>query len=67
LTIEARLHVFEGVISDTVAVCLGYGHTALDEFSRDKGANVMELLSASAEPGTGLTVWSQAGVDVTKA
>ena len=52
---------------DTVAVCLGYGHTALDEFSQNKGANVMELLSSSPEPETGLTVWSQAGVVVAKA
>ena len=65
--ISARLRVFEGVMNGTVAVCLGYGHTALDEFSQNKGANVMELLSASPEPETGLTVWSQAGVVVTKA
>ena len=65
--IAARLRVFEGVMNDTVAVCLGYGHTALDEFSRNKGANVMELLSATPEPETGLTVWSQASVDVSKA
>ena len=65
--IPAKLRVFEGVMNGTVAVCLGYGHTALDEFSQNKGANVMELLSASPEPETGLTVWSQAGVVVTKA
>ena len=65
--IPARLHLFEGVMPDTVAVCLGYGHTALDEFSQNKGANVMELLSSSPEPETGLTVWSQAGVVVAKA
>ncbi len=65
--IAARLHLFEGVMDDTVAVCLGYGHTALDEFSQNKGANVMDLLSASPEPETGLTVWSQAGAVVTKA
>ncbi|MDR2488564.1 MAG: molybdopterin-dependent oxidoreductase [Desulfovibrio sp.] len=65
--LPARLRVFEGVMSDTVAVCLGYGHTALDAFSQNKGANVMELLSAVPEPATGLTVWSQAGVAVAKA
>ncbi len=65
--IPARLRVYEGVMNDSVAVCLGFGHTALDEFSRNKGANVMDLLSAAPEPETGLTVWSQAGVDVSKA
>jgi len=65
--IPARLHVFEGVMNDTVAVMLGFGHTALDEFSRDKGANVMELLKAAPEPATGLNVWSKTGVNVYKA
>ncbi len=65
--ITARLRVFEGVTSDTVAVCLGYGHTALDEFSQNKGANVMQLLTAAAEPDTGLTAWAGAAVDIAKA
>ena len=65
--ITAKLHVFEGVMNDTVAVCLGFGHTALDEFSQNKGANVMELMTATAEPETGLSVWTQSGVAVSKA
>jgi anaerobic selenocysteine-containing dehydrogenase len=65
--ITAKLHVFEGVMNDTVAVCLGFGHTALDEFSQNKGANVMELMTATAEPNTGLSVWTQTGVAVSKA
>ncbi|MDL2316512.1 molybdopterin-dependent oxidoreductase [Desulfovibrio sp. OttesenSCG-928-A18] len=65
--IRARLRVFEGVMMDTVAVCLGYGHTALDEFSQNKGANVMELMVAVPEPQTGLNVWSGTGVTVSKA
>ncbi|MDR0339162.1 MAG: molybdopterin-dependent oxidoreductase [Desulfovibrio sp.] len=64
--IPAKLRVFEGVMNDTVAVCLGFGHTALDEFSQNKGANVMELLTAAPEPETGLNAWSQAGVAVSK-
>lgn len=65
--IPAALRVFEGVMNDAVAVCLGYGHTALDEFSRNKGANVMELMTAATEPETGLTVWTRTGVSVVKA
>ena len=65
--IRAKLRVFEGVMNDTVAVCLGFGHTALDEFSQNKGANVMELMTASPEPDTGLSVWTQTGVAVSKA
>ena len=66
-TISARLHVFDGVMDGVVAVCLGYGHSALDAFSKDKGANVMELLAATVEPETGLTVWNRTGVDVSNA
>ena len=66
-TIPARLRVFNGVMNGVVAACIGYGHTALDAFSQNKGANVMELLSASVEPVTGLTVWNRTAVDVSKA
>jgi anaerobic selenocysteine-containing dehydrogenase len=65
--IRARLRVFEGVMNGTVAVCLGFGHTALDEFSRNKGANVMELMTAAPESETGLSVWARTGVTVAKA
>ena len=65
--IPAGLRVFEGVMNDSVAVCLGFGHTALDAFSQNKGANVMELMIAAPEPETGLSVWSRAAVAVIKA
>jgi anaerobic selenocysteine-containing dehydrogenase len=65
--IRARLRVFEGVMRGSVAVCLGFGHTALDEFSQKKGANVMELMTAAPESATGLSVWAQTGVTVAKA
>ena len=65
--VPAALRVFEGVMNDAVAVCLGYGHTAMDEFSQNKGANVMELMTAAPEPETGLSVWARTGVTVVKA
>ncbi|MBG3878628.1 molybdopterin-dependent oxidoreductase [Desulfovibrio oxamicus] len=63
----ARVNLFEGVINDTVAVPAGHGHTAFDEFSKGKGENVMRLLAAGAEPGTGLSVWTSAGANIAKA
>lgn len=66
-TFTARVNVFEGVVNDTVAVPAGHGHTAFDEFSKGKGENVMRLLAAGAEPGTGLSVWTSAGVTIAKA
>ncbi|MDR3177020.1 MAG: molybdopterin-dependent oxidoreductase [Desulfovibrio sp.] len=65
--IVARVRVFEGIINDTAGVCRGFGHTALDEFSRDKGANVMEVVRPVPEPETGLNFWAKAGVDIKKA
>ncbi len=65
--LTALVHVYEGITPDTVGIYLGFGHTALDEFSRNKGANVMQLLTASPEPDTGLMVWNLAGVNAAKA
>ena len=65
--IRARVHIYEGMVSDAIGVYLGFGHSALDEFSQNKGANVAELFTAAQESGTGLSVWNQTGVSVTKA
>ncbi|MDR2161310.1 MAG: molybdopterin-dependent oxidoreductase [Desulfovibrio sp.] len=65
--LTARARIFEGVADNTVALCLGYGHTALDGFSRNKGGNAMELVQAKAEPGTGLAVWDRTDVNVSNA
>jgi anaerobic selenocysteine-containing dehydrogenase len=65
--VRARARVFEGIVDNALALCLGYGHTAFDGFSRGKGDNVMELLRVTAEEGTGLTVWHRADVEVSNA
>lgn len=62
-----KVNIAETVTNDTVAMLLGFGHTAFDEFSKGKGANVMQLLAPSVEPGTGLPVWTSAGVNIAKA
>ncbi|MDR1947176.1 MAG: molybdopterin-dependent oxidoreductase [Desulfovibrio sp.] len=65
--ITAKVRIFEGVMNDTAGVCLGFGHSEFDEFSKNKGHNVMELMSALPEPGTGLDLWCRTGVDIKKA
>ncbi len=65
--VPALVDIFEGVLPDAVALSAGLGHTAFDEFSRNKGSNIMTLTSITREPGTGLPVWSSAGVSVDKA
>lgn len=59
--------IFEGILPDTVSLVAGLGHTAFDEFSKGKGANVLALTSVCREPGTGLPVWGLAGVKAAKA
>ena len=56
----------EGIVPDAVALTLGFGHTALDAFSRHKGANVAELFTTAPEAGTGLTVWNRLGVSIAR-
>ncbi len=63
----ARVNIFEGVTSDTVAVPLGFGHTAFDQFSKNKGANIMHLLTVDFEPVTGRSIWTRVGVNIAKA
>ncbi|MCT4536001.1 menaquinone reductase molybdopterin-binding-like subunit QrcB [Halodesulfovibrio sp.] len=66
-SIQARVNIFEGVMPNTIAVLMGFGHTAFDKFSKGKGENVMELLTVGYEAGTGQSVWNVAGVNVSKA
>lgn len=65
--VTVRVNISEGVTNDTVAMLLGFGHTAFDEFSKGKGENVMKLLAPSVEPGTGMSVWTSTGVNIAKA
>ncbi|MDR2825635.1 MAG: molybdopterin-dependent oxidoreductase, partial [Deltaproteobacteria bacterium] len=39
-----RLRFFESIALDSVALSLGFGHTAFDAFSRNKGLNIFDLL-----------------------
>ena len=63
---KARVHVNEGVAPGTVAVLLGFGHSAWDEYTKGKGDNVYKILTVSDEAGTGLKVWAGSTVTVAK-
>lgn len=65
-SLTARVRVFEGIVPDALGVLMGLGHTALDAFSRNKGANIAELFTAAPETGTGLTLWNSSGVDIVR-
>ncbi len=65
--ITVRVAVFEGVAANAISLAAGLGHTAFDQFSKDKGANVVTLSSVSREPGTNLPVWGTADVNAARA
>lgn len=64
--LKARVHLNEGVAPGTVAVLLGFGRSAWDEFTKGKGDNVYKILTVSDEAGTGLKVWAGSTVTVAK-
>jgi anaerobic selenocysteine-containing dehydrogenase len=64
--IRARVRVFEGVVDGAIIAPLGLGHTAWDAFSRGKGANVFQIVSAQADAG-GFSRFATAPVAVRKA
>ena len=66
-SVTARIRRFEGVTNDTVALTMGFGHTAFGAFNDGKGMNATTLVTAVNEPGTGLTVWTGARVNAAKA
>ena len=63
---NALVHIFEGVMNDVVAAPLGFGHTAFDEFTRGKGSNTAQLMTAATEPGSGFPVWTATSVKIAK-
>jgi anaerobic selenocysteine-containing dehydrogenase len=60
----AKVHIFESVMTGVVSAPLGFGHTAFDGFSQDKGANYLSLLALAEEPGTGLSTWIASEVTI---
>lgn len=64
---DALVHIHEGVMDGVVAAYMGLGHTAFDQYTKGKGDNVSKLLTASFEPGTGLSSWTGTAVKLQKA
>ncbi|GAB7082232.1 menaquinone reductase molybdopterin-binding-like subunit QrcB [Megalodesulfovibrio paquesii] len=65
--IPAVVNISEMVMDGVVMAPCNFGHTAFDEFAKDKGANVAKLFAAQVEPGSGLSIWTQTGVAIEKA
>ncbi len=61
---KAKVHILESVMTGVVAAPLGFGHTAFDVFSKDKGANYLSLMALAEEPGTGMSTWIASEVKI---
>ncbi len=64
---KAVVCLSESLMTGVVAMPLGFGHTAWDEFSKNKGANVYELMEIQPESGTGMSVFGNPQVHITRA
>jgi len=67
LKAEVRISVFEGVSPDAVFIPAGLGHTAFDEFLKNKGVNACSLIQPELDPLSGESVWWNTRVKLVKA
>lgn len=64
---KAVVSLSETLMPGVVAMPLCMGHTAGDEFSKNKGDNVYKLLDVQREAGTGMSVFGNPQVQITRA
>ncbi|VBB41897.1 Molybdopterin oxidoreductase [uncultured Desulfatiglans sp.] len=64
--VRVRVCLFEGAMPGVVYLPFGLGHTAYDEFSRNKGVNPNDIITAGADPLSGLPVWWKTPVQLNK-
>lgn len=64
-SIEVPVFVYEGIRTDTVAIPIGQGHTAYGRNAAGRGANPLDLLSATADAASGAMAYAGTTVTVT--
>jgi len=62
-----RVNLFEGAMPGVVYMPLGMGHSAYDEFMKNKGVNANELIAPGKDPVSGYPVWWNTPVKIKKA
>ncbi len=65
--LQARLNLFEGAMPGVVFMLAGLGHTAYDDYQRDKGVNPNEIIAGGNDRLSGHPVWWNTRVRVKKA
>lgn len=51
---DVRVHLFDGIRPDLVAMPRGLGHSAYDKYLADKGVNFNDLMGSVSDPVSGL-------------
>jgi len=65
--VKVRVTLFDGAMPGYVFLPRGFGHYAYDEFLRGKGSNPNTVIHPSKDPLSGLPVWWNTPVRITKA
>ncbi len=65
--LQVRIDLFEGAMPGMVYMPLGFGHTAYDEYQKDKGVNPNNIVKALNDPVSGYPLWWKTPVTLTKA
>ena len=65
-SIEALAYPHPGISPDVVAIPVGQGHKGGGRYAKDRGANVLSILSPVTETETGALAWAATRVNVTR-
>ena len=64
--VQVRVDVSHGAMPGMVYMPLGFGHTAYDEYIKEKGANPNDIVHAGKDPLSGQPIWWSTSVKITK-
>ncbi len=64
--VKVRADLSEGAMPGIIYMPMGFGHTAYDEFIRDKGSNPNDVIHAGKDPFSGQPVWWDTPVKIIK-
>ena len=64
--LQVRVNLFEGAMPGVVYMPLGFGHTAYDEYLKDKGVNPNNIVKALNDPVSGYPLWWNTPVKLIK-
>jgi len=63
---KVRVHISELVLQDVIAIPIGLGHNAYDEYLEGKGINAHQLLGYAKEKLTGIATWALSRANLIK-